>query len=111
MSTIRHLWAHHRIAFIAFFGGGLIALFFLVRLAAFSVYWANPAHRNRAPEPWMTPGYIAHSWNLPPTTLTTALGIAPGSRPTLADIARERGVPVADIIKEINVLLESEANQ
>jgi hypothetical protein len=105
MSAFRHLWTHHRLALLAFLAAALISLLFLVRLTVFTLYWADPAHRNQLAQPWMTPGYLAHSWQLDPTELAQALGIPPGSRPTLQDIARDRGVPVEDILREINALL------
>ncbi|WP_137701981.1 hypothetical protein [Marimonas lutisalis] len=111
MSAIRHLWTHHRLVFIAFLGACLVTLGFLVRLTVFTLYWADPSHSDLAPEPWMTPGYIAHSWGLPPEDLARALGVTPGSRPTLQEIARERGVPVEAIINEIKALLPARPSE
>ncbi len=105
MPALRYLWTHHRLVFIGFCLASLVTLVFLVRLAIFTVYWSDPAHRNLAPEPWMTPGYIAHSWSIPPEDLARALSIQPGTRPTLKEIARERGVDVSVVINEINDLL------
>lgn len=107
MSAFRHLWTHHRLALLAFLGAALVTLLFLVRLTVFTIYWANPEHRNLQPEPWMTPGYLAYSWQIDPADLARALGIAQGARRTLQDIADERGVPVEVIVIEINALLES----
>lgn len=103
--AIRHLWAHHRLVFLGFLLALAVTLFFLVRLALFTVYWSDPAHRHIAPEPWMTPGYIAHSWGLPPQELAEALGAPPGERMTLEEIAEARGIPVADLLAELAALL------
>lgn len=105
MNAIRLLWAHHRAVLLLFLAGLAVSLFFLVRLTVFSLYWADPAHRHQAPAPWMTPGYIAHSWEIDPKALTAALGVEPGSRPTLQDIARARGVAVDDVLREVEALL------
>lgn len=111
MSAIRHLWAHHRPVLLLFLGAALVTLFFVVRLTLFTLYWSEPAHRNLAPEPWMTPGYIAHSWGLDPEQLARTLGATPGRRMTLEDIARARGLPVAALIAELNALLTAEPHQ
>ena len=109
MTALRTLWRHHRIAFALFCAATLMAVFFLVRLALFSLYWADPAHRNVTPQPWMTPGYIAHSWHLDPKYMGEVLGIAPGQRPTLQEIADTRGLPVAQIIQQVEAILAAHA--
>ena len=105
MSAIRHLWTHHRAALLLFAAAGAVTLFFLARLAVFTLYWADPAHRQRAPEAWMTPGYVAHSWGIDPQDLARAIGAPPGRRQTLEDIARDRGLTVDQLIAEITALL------
>ena len=111
MSAIRYLWAQHRTVLLMFLAGTLVTLFFLVRLTVFTLYWSDPAHRDRSPEAWMTPGYVAHSWGLDPQELGARLGVAPGTRPTLDDIARARGVPVAQVIADLTALLEESRDQ
>ena len=111
MSPIRHLWQRHRIVVLIFAAACAISLFFLIRLASFALYWNDPAHRNLSPEPWMTPGYVAHSWGLDPQELSDQLGVAPGERPTLADLARARDVPVSDILEQVQTLLTPTFNQ
>ena len=105
MSAIRHLWAHHRIVLVVFLAAAAVSLFFLIRLTLFTFYWSDPAHRNQAPEGWMTPGYIAHSWGLDPQELSRALNAPPGQRKTLDEIARDRGIPVSDLLREVTALL------
>lgn len=111
MHAIRHLWAHHRAVLVLFLGAALITLFFLVRLTVFSLYWADPTHRNLAPEAWMTPGYVAHSWGLDPDQVSQALGSAPGRRRTLEDIARAQGVPVDRLLDRLSAYLAAEAEK
>lgn len=93
-------------------GGFLLALgltlFFAARMALFTLYWSDPAHREQPLEPWMTPRYIAHSWHLPPDELRALLGPLPpeaGRRPTLRDIAAARGIPVETLIDELGAAL------
>ena len=56
-----------------------------------------------APAPWMTPRFIAASWDVDASDLSAALGIAqtPPYRPTIENIARARGVPVETVLTEV----------
>lgn len=111
MTAIRHLWAHHRAAFVFFIASVALTLFFLIRLAVFAHYWSDPAHRNLSPQPWMPLGYVARSWGRTPEALAAALDTSAGRRDTLRDIARARGVPVETVIAELNALLVAGPSQ
>ncbi|MBB6469770.1 hypothetical protein HNQ96_005664 [Aminobacter lissarensis] len=66
--------------------------FFAVRLTVNTIYWSS--HRDEPIEPWMTVGYVAHSYNLEPKALFGALDLPIGvsDRRTLGDIASAKGV-------------------
>ncbi len=108
MNHIRHLWLNHRALFVGFALAVALTLFFAVRFAVFALHWSDPAHRHEPPEAWMTPNYIAHSWQVDPRDLGRALGLPPdhGRRPTLADIAAARGVPLEQVLAELQAYLD-----
>lgn len=94
-------------------GGFLLALavmaFFAIRTVLFWIYWADPAHRNQAIEPWMTPRYVAHSWHVPPEVVGRALGLVPGGgRITLGEIAARDGVSLEEIARRVIAAIEAE---
>ncbi len=98
MSRLGHLWRDHRLLLAATVVALAVTLFFAVRLAVFALYWSE--HRDEAIAGWMTPRYIAHSWDVPPEVIGEALGLAPvqsGRPPTLDRVAAERGVPVTEL--------------
>jgi hypothetical protein len=104
------LWRQHRRALIGFTLAAVVTLFFLVRITVSAVYWANPAHHNMTPEPWMTIGYVGQSWGLDPAEIDTRAGFpAPhkgvGHPMTLIEIARQRGKPVAQVITELEAVI------
>lgn len=107
MRSVRPLWRRHPVALALFGLASLAALLFAVRLAVFTIYWADPAHRQLSPEPWMTPGYLARSWGRDPAEIGAALGFdaPPSDRPTLAEIAAERGIPVEVLLAEVAAFL------
>ncbi len=107
MTALARLWRNHRLALLAFLAAAALTLFFAVRLVVFSVYWMHPAQQDRAPEGWMTPGYVARSWDVPRAALRGALDLpeAAGRPPTLAEIARDRGQPLPDLLEEVAAAL------
>lgn len=95
------LWRRHRVLVSAFALALALTLFFAVRIVVQAVYWAN--HRDEAVQPWMTLGYVSHSWQVPPDLLAERLGFQrPEGRPlTLLEQAVARGEPVADLIARV----------
>ncbi len=100
---LRLLWQSHKGLVLAFALAAGVTVFFLTRSVLFAIYWADPAHRFQPIEAWMTPRYIGYSYDLPAEDVAAMLGLTgtPAFRPTLARIAGERGVPVADLIETL----------
>ena len=77
-----------------------VTLFFAGRLTVYTIYWST--HQDVPIRPWMTVGYVARSWGLDPRTLDTEAGLplpsVKGHPQTLEEIARDRGVPVTEVI-------------
>jgi hypothetical protein len=85
----------------------VIAAFFLVLaftgLHAFrafrkAVYWSH--HRDEPIHAWMSVGYVARSYHVPPRVLYEALGLqhTPHDRKPIREIAREQNRPVHEVI-------------
>lgn len=100
---MKKLWRARPWLTSAFLLACAVTLFFMLRLVVQTVYWQT--HREVPVEPWMTVGYVARSWNLDPRELDAKAGLplpeAKGHPQPLAEIARDRGVPVAEIIAEV----------
>src|SRR5260370_6394932 len=70
---------------------------FAVRTVRRAVYWHN--HKDEPIHPWMSIGYIAHSYRVPPYVLTEALGFLPNpDRRPIREIALLLNLSVDDII-------------
>ncbi len=100
MSRLGNLWRNNKLLANAFAISVVIMLFFATRFFLSALYWQDPAHRNQALEPWMTLGYVAHSWHVPRDELVKRLGLEPGRGDAgaggpkpLDKIAEDRGVP------------------
>ncbi len=94
MDAIKLLWAKNRLLLIAFLAAVVVMLYFATRFVLFALYWSNPGHQNQPLEPWMTIGYVAHSWNLPREALLEQLQVPParGHPASILEIAEEKGV-------------------
>ena len=108
-SLLRRIWAVAPIATVILGGAVVIGLFFAIRLVAFWIYWADPAHRDQAIAPWMTPGYIAHSWGVPREVAFEALSLPPpaGGPQSLDDLAAARGVSVEDLAQDLQTAIDA----
>lgn len=110
-ATILRLTRLHPFAAAFFAIGALAATLFVLRTIFFIVWWSDPDHRHQALEPWMTPRYISHSWEVPPDQLEAELHIPdpPPRHPTLAEIARLRGISVNQLMAELTVFLAAQS--
>lgn len=104
-TALGYLWRHHRRAMIGLGLALAVAGFFAVRLTVFTIYWADPAHRDQRIEGWMTPAYVARSWNVDPAVIRAVLAAPPGSRPTLERIAQTEGIALPELIARIEAAI------
>ena len=74
--------------------------FFAVRTVRRAIYWHR--HQDETIRPWMSLGYIAHSYGVPPRVLYQALGLPPKpggpDRRPIREIAREQHRSVDEVI-------------
>ena len=91
----------------AFLTACALTLFFAGQFAYTTVYWAT--HRDVPVRPWMTVGYVANSWNVDGPKIDAIAGLprpgVKGHPQPLDEIARDRGVPVEDIIADVEAAI------
>ena len=105
---MKQVFRDHPYAASGFLLAAAVTLFFTIRVTVSAIYWADPAHHNETVKPWMTVGYIAKSWDLDPYEIDriTGLPMPDGRGPrTLQEVADERGVPIEEIISQVNAAL------
>ena len=101
---MRPVWRRHPWLSLVFILAVVLAAGFAARAIKLALDW------DRAPpvvEAWMTPRYIVHSYHIDPQVLAEVLDKRPGESPrdTLAEIARARGLPVADLTAAVQALI------
>jgi hypothetical protein len=76
---------------LAFAASLAVAGIFVYRTVRPIIYWR--LHRDEPIQGWMTVGYVAHSYHVPPHVLYQALGLPlrPRDRRPLREIAKEQG--------------------
>lgn len=105
MDRIKHLWQNQRIVLIAFLSVVCIGAFFGARTISSTIYWMDPAHQDQELAPWMTPRYVARSYDLPPEVLDPALFIGRDAQPhriSLGNIALEHGLTMEELQARID---------
>jgi len=104
LGRFKTLWAHQRLALLAFLALSCIACYFALNAIAAAVYWNDPRHQDQPLADWMTPRYVAQSYDIPPDVLGPALFIDPTEPPKrlrLEDIATANGVTLETLQQRI----------
>lgn len=102
------LWRDAPFLSLALLAALLVAGFFAARLTLATLYWTDPARQEVPLAAWMTPGFVAHSWDLPPELVATTLALdrdGSGRRVTLGELAKARGVPVETLIAQLEAAI------
>lgn len=77
-------------------------LWFGGRFVSQVIYFSDPAHRNEALAPWMSPGYVGRSWGLPPEVIRDVMNLSPAQRGrTVAEVAARLGVTLPELEQRI----------
>ncbi|MES2914840.1 MAG: hypothetical protein V4753_06945 [Pseudomonadota bacterium] len=109
MNRILSLWRARPWLTSAFLLACAATLFFTGRLVVQTVYWA--AHQEEAVQPWMTVGYVARSWDLNGREIDAIAGLplpeVKGRPQPLSEIAADRGVPVAEVISQVEAAIQT----
>lgn len=87
----------------------VVTLYFAWQLGVTAFHW-DETRNEQGLEPWMTPRYVAHSRQVPPAVIGAALGIDPEQPPrrtTLREIAAARGLPLDEVITELDAAIQA----
>ncbi|WP_323005484.1 hypothetical protein [Pseudorhodobacter sp.] len=85
----------------------VLTAFFLVRAVMFALFWMDPERGLHPVEPWMTPRYIAHTYDIPRADLQRILKLGPEETPRmpLKKLAEAHGVPLEGLIAELEAVI------
>ena len=85
----------------------LLTLFFMVRAVFFAAHMMDPDRALRPVEGWMTPRYSSRAYDIPRDDMLLLLHLGPEDKPRqpLKKIAATRGIPLAELIAEIEAAI------
>ncbi|MCB1333578.1 MAG: hypothetical protein KDK26_07975 [Roseivivax sp.] len=97
---MRNTRFQNRKLMVAFVLALALVVFFAVRLVRDTPFWHLPDKPPDRIEPWMTPRFISHAWDVPPDVVAQALQLehdGTGRRVTMGELAESRGIPLEDL--------------
>ncbi|WP_296424819.1 hypothetical protein [Yoonia sp.] len=106
--TRRHRTAIRRLLITVLALALLGTTFFAVRLTTATAVWTDPARQFEPIAGWMTPRYVAMSWQVPPEVVGAALSLEQdgmGRKITLAELADLRGVPLHSLTGDLTTAI------
>lgn len=93
---MKHLRGRQWLVVLAFVLVVSLTGLFAVRTVRRTIYWHR--HHDEPIRPWMSIGYIAHSYRVPPWVLQQALGLPPKpDRRPIREIARAQNRSVSEV--------------
>ena len=109
IARLRAMWARAPWLLSAFTLAVAVTLYFGVKMVMSAIYWNDPRHIDQALAGWMSPGYVAMSWNVPRDVMMDILDLEPngGRPPRLADIAAEQGLSVEELGSRIEAAIRA----
>lgn len=101
--TLRRLWRRAPVLTVVLGLALVLATVFALRLGIAVLHW-NAAPTDPELAGWMTPRFVAHSWNVPPEVILQSLTLEPdgfGRRITLAELAQARSTPLPVLLEHL----------
>ncbi|SFS08585.1 hypothetical protein [Yoonia litorea] len=107
---ISDIWAHHKLGVVVLICVLCLTGVFGVRTASQIIYWSNPAKLEQPLQDWMTPRYVARSYEVPPAVVLEALGLTGGGVPrraSLETLALETGLTLEQMQMRVDAAVAS----
>lgn len=101
--ALRYFWKEQPIALSIFAVAVVLLVFFGIRFVDRFIYFHDPAHRNQALEPWMTPRYVGMSYKLPRDVIFDVMDLnnTEGRRVKVGEIADRMGISLAELERRV----------
>ena len=101
--ALRYFWKEQPIALSIFAVAVVLLVFFGIRFVDRFLYFHDPAHRNQALEPWMTPRYVGMSYKLPRDVIFDVMDLenTEGRRVKVGEVADRMGISLAELERRV----------
>jgi hypothetical protein len=108
-ASLRRMWAAAPVATVVLVVALAASAVFGVRTVSNWVYWNDPEHIDQPIAGWMTPHYVAHSWDVPRPVMIGALDMGdkdPKGR-NLKRLAEAQGISLDELISRIEAAIKA----
>ncbi len=102
---LKDLWQNNRWAFLALVTVLCLAGVFGFKSVSQFIYWSDPQHQDQTLAGWMTPRYVARSYQVPPEVIQDALDLdmdAPPRRISLDRLAQESDLTIETLQSRVD---------
>lgn len=108
IAFLRRIWAAAPVATVVLVVALSASLVFGVRTIGNWVYWSDPEHIDQPIAGWMTPRYVAYSWDVPRPVMIEALDMGDENpeRRNLKRLAEAQGIPLQELIARIETAIK-----
>lgn len=109
LAFLRRMWAAAPVATVVLVVALAASAVFGVRTVSNWMYWTDPEHLDQPIAGWMTPRYVAHSWDVPRPVMIKALAMGdtdPKGR-SLKRLAHAQGIPLDELITRIEMAIDA----
>ncbi len=109
IAFFKRLWAAAPVATLILVLAVAATGFFTVRSVIFTRHWKDFPQGELAIEGWMTPGFVAHAWHVPPEVVLAALDAPrrPAHPLNLDELATQKGMTTEALIAELQRVLQA----
>lgn len=107
--TLRRMWRRAPVLTLVAGGASVLALVFALRLVMAIAHW-NTTPSDPELAGWMTPRFVAHSWDVPPEVILNSLMLdrdGSGRRTTLSDLAQARSTPLPHMLDHVQAAIDA----
>ncbi|PLW74902.1 hypothetical protein [Cohaesibacter celericrescens] len=103
LKALHYFWKEQPVALSAFVLAIALLVFFGGRFVFGFIYFHDPAHRNQALEPWMTPRYVSLSYAIPPEIVQDVMELEDMGRPRvkLDEVTAKLGISLAELQERV----------
>lgn len=109
ITSLHRMWAAAPVATVVLVVALSASVLFGVRAVGNWVYWNDPKHIDQPIMGWMTPHYVANSWDVPRRVMIEALALGdkdPKGR-NLKRLAEAQGIPLEELIARIETAIDT----
>ncbi|MFY0679855.1 MAG: hypothetical protein JXR13_04695 [Thalassovita sp.] len=108
LTSLCHLWRNHKPTMLLLAAALVAAVVFGARFAFDHRHWRGRPPEKPPIEAWMTIGFVAHAYHIPPKVIREMIGFEdPEKRLHFDEIASRQGRSVEELLQELDAAIQA----